>query len=241
MDFWLCLCPFHLPFLTFSCVFLQWASTSMPLLSPRCVGCFVPPGTASSLTDTRAKLVLQVVMTNKAMTIAESRILYVRVHRTFSLNNTIIKQCYYYSLAESVLLLLKSSVLLCVYRREWTGVRPAGHGAFSLPDSAAVCVVLSLCRDPVPAASVLNLCPAGAQPFLPLRWQRSLPQRGVSIDKRSHTITSIIMFSRGWKNVEMFFFVMNIHLHKWSRNHTILSTQVLQYHDFGNLLMLLAF
>ncbi|XP_063733108.1 equilibrative nucleobase transporter 1-like isoform X2 [Eleginops maclovinus] len=41
---------------------------------------------------------------------------------------------------------------------------------------AEVCVVLSLCLHPLPAASVLHICPRGDQPLFPLWRQRSLHQ-----------------------------------------------------------------
>ena len=58
------LIPLCHPLQTNCLCFSQWASTSMPLPSPSCVECSAPPGTASSWTDSRANLVLRVMMTS---------------------------------------------------------------------------------------------------------------------------------------------------------------------------------
>lgn len=71
---------------------------------------------------------------------------------------------------------------VCVCRWERAGSRPAGLRAVSLRDGAAVCVVLSVRHHCLPAAPVPHLHPAGDQPLLPLRRQRGLHQRGVSIE-----------------------------------------------------------
>lgn len=71
-------------------------------------------------------------------------------------------------------------VFLCFHRRVGAGGRSASLCAFSVPDGAAVRAVLRVRLQPFPAAAVPHLRPAGAQPVLPLRRQRSFPECRVS-------------------------------------------------------------
>lgn len=51
--------------------------------------------------------------------------------------------------------------------------------------------VLALRHHPLPAAAVPHLHPAGRQPLLPLRRQRGLHQRGVSVGSRGCTVVQM--------------------------------------------------